>query len=50
MTITALIWAVYAAALVLRRETGLQGRRLAWSLVAGFSLVAFALPLTHFAS
>ena len=50
MTVTALIWAVYAAALVLRRETGLQGRRLAWSLVAGFSLVAFALPLTHFAS
>jgi ABC-type uncharacterized transport system permease subunit len=50
MTITALIWAVYAAALVLRRETGLQGRRLAWSFVAGFSLVAFALPLTHFAS
>ena len=50
MTVTAVIWAVYAAALVLRRETGLQGRRLAWSLVAGFSLVAFVLPLTHFAS
>ena len=50
MTVTAVIWVVYAAALVLRRETGLQGRRLAWSLVAGFSLVAFALPLTHFAS
>jgi ABC-type uncharacterized transport system permease subunit len=50
MTVTAVIWGVYAAALVLRRETGLQGRRLAWSLVAGFSLVAFVLPLTHFAS
>ena len=50
MTITAVIWVVYAVALVLRRETGLQGRRLAWSLVAGFSLVAFVLPLTHFAS
>jgi ABC-type transport system involved in cytochrome c biogenesis permease subunit len=50
MTVTAVIWAVYAAALVLRRETGLQGRRLAWSLVAGFSLVAVVLPLTHFAS
>lgn len=50
MTVTAVIWAVYAAALVLRRETGLQGRRLAWSFVAGFSLVAVVLPLTHFAS
>jgi len=50
MTVTTVIWAVYAAALVLRRETGLQGRRLAWSLVGGFSLVAFVLPLTHFAS
>ena len=50
MTVTTVIWAVYAGALVLRRETGLQGRRLAWSLVAGFTLVAFVLPLTHFAS
>jgi ABC-type uncharacterized transport system permease subunit len=50
MTVTTVIWAVYAAALVLRRETGLQGRRLAWSLVGGFSLVALVLPLTHFAS
>ena len=50
MTVTVVLWALYAAALVLRREIGLQGRRLAWSLVAGFTLVAVVLPLTHFAS
>ena len=50
MTVTVLIWTLYVVALVLRREAGLQGRRLAWSLVAGFSLVAVVLPLTHFAS
>ncbi len=50
MTITLLVWALYAAALLLRREIGLQGRRLAWSLVAGLSLVVVVLPLTHFAS
>jgi ABC-type uncharacterized transport system permease subunit len=50
MTVTMLLWALYAAALVLRRETGLQGRRLAWSLVVGFTLVGVVLPLTHFAS
>jgi ABC-type uncharacterized transport system permease subunit len=50
MTVTVVLWALYAAALLLRREIGLQGRRLAWSLVAGFSLVAVVLPLTHFAS
>jgi len=50
MTVTVVVWALYAAALFLRREIGLQGRRLALSLVAGFALVAAALPLTHFAS
>lgn len=50
MTVTVLIWALYVAAFVLRREAGLRGRRLAWSLVGGFSLVAIVLPLTHFAS
>ena len=50
MTVTVVLWALYATALVLRREVGLQGRRLAWSLVAGFSLVAVVLPLTHYAS
>jgi len=50
MTVTVVLWALYAAALVLRREIGLQGRRLAWSLVAGFTLVGVVLPLTHFAS
>jgi hypothetical protein len=50
MTVTAVIWALYLVALVLRREAGLQGRRLAWSFLGGFSLVAAVLPLTHFAS
>lgn len=50
MIVTALIWAVYAVTLVLRREAGLRGRRLAWTLLAGFGLVAVVLPLTHFAS
>jgi ABC-type uncharacterized transport system permease subunit len=50
MTMTAVVWALYAGALLLRREIGLQGRRLAWSLVAGLSLIVVVLPLTHFAS
>ncbi len=50
MTITVVVWALYAGALLLRREVGLQGRRLAWSLVAGLSLIAVVLPVTHFAS
>ena len=50
MTVTVVIWALYASTLVLRRELGLRGTRLAWSLVSGFVLVAVVLPLTHFAS
>ncbi|HEX2304221.1 MAG TPA: cytochrome c biogenesis protein CcsA [Gaiella sp.] len=50
MTVTVVIWTLYAAALALRREAGLRGRRLAWWLVTGFALVAVVLPLTHFAS
>jgi ABC-type uncharacterized transport system permease subunit len=50
MTVTALIWLLYAVVLLLRRGAGLRGRRLAWSLVTGFALVAVVLPLTHFAS
>lgn len=50
MTVTVVIWAFYAAALVLRRGLRLRGKRLAWSLLAGFVLVAVVLPLTHFAS
>jgi len=50
MTVTVVLWAIYAAALVLRREIGLRGRKLAWALVTGFVLVAAVLPLTHFAS
>jgi len=50
MSVTIAIWAFYGLALVLRREAGLQGRRLAWALVAGTALVAVVLPLTHFAA
>ena len=50
MAVTLAIWALYATALVLRRETGLRGRRFASLMVLGFALVAIVLPLTHFAS
>ena len=50
MSVTVAIWVFYGLALLLRREAGLQGRRLAWALVAGAVLVAVVLPLTHFAS
>lgn len=50
MTVTVVIWGLYAATLVLRRELQLRGKRLAWSLLTGFLLVAVVLPLTHFAS
>jgi ABC-type uncharacterized transport system permease subunit len=50
MTVTVAIWAFYALALALRRETGLQGRRLAWSFVVGAGLIVVVLPLTHFAA
>ena len=44
------IWAFYAALFLLRRDEAVRGRRFAFLLVVGFSLVAIALPLTHFAS
>jgi len=50
MAVTLAIWALYAVGLLLRHEKGLQGRRFAVLLVAGFALVAIVLPLTHFAS
>lgn len=50
MAVTLLAWAVYAAMLVLRREVGWWGSRLAWSELFGFALVAVVLPITHFAS
>jgi ABC-type uncharacterized transport system permease subunit len=49
MTVTGVIWIAYALALVLHREARLAGRRMAWSLLMGFALVAVVLPLTHFA-
>jgi ABC-type uncharacterized transport system permease subunit len=50
MTVTIVIWLLYALTLAFRHEAGVRGRRLAWSLLSGFALVAVVLPLTHFAS
>lgn len=50
MTVTIAIWAFYGLTLLLRREAGLLGRRLAWTLVGGAALVAVVLPVTHFAA
>ena len=48
MAVTILVYAVYAALLVLRHE-GWRGRPAALLNLAGFALVAVVLPLTHFA-
>jgi ABC-type uncharacterized transport system permease subunit len=50
MIVSVAIWTVFAALLLLRRETGLRGRRAARLVLVGFVLVAVVLPLTHFAS
>jgi len=50
MAVTLVLWALVATVLVLRREAGLQGRRAAWLQLGGILLVAFVLPITHFAS
>jgi ABC-type uncharacterized transport system permease subunit len=44
------IWALFTVVLVLRRESGLGGRRAALATLAGFALVLVVLPITHFAS
>jgi ABC-type uncharacterized transport system permease subunit len=49
MAVTLLVYATYAALLVLRHE-GWRGHRAALLNLAGFVLVALVLPLTHFAS
>lgn len=49
MTLTVAAWLVFAAALVLRYEAGWRGRRGAYLVLAGFALVAAALPVAHFA-
>jgi ABC-type uncharacterized transport system permease subunit len=52
MAVTLLTWVLYGVFLVLRYELGWRGRRAAWLLLAGFTLVIVArlgLPLTHFA-
>jgi hypothetical protein len=48
MAMSLLLWAIYAAAAILRREIGLRGRRLAWLLLFGFLVGAVLLPVTHF--
>jgi ABC-type uncharacterized transport system permease subunit len=48
MAVTIGIYATYSALLVLRHE-GWRGRRAALLNLAGFALVAFVLPITHFA-
>ncbi len=50
MVVTVFVWVFYATVLILRREAGLRGRRVAWLLLVGLALVAGVLPLTHFAS
>ena len=50
MFVTVGIWALYATALLLRREAAVRGRRAAWLLLCGLALVAVVLPITHFAS
>ena len=50
MVVSLAIWALFAAAVLLRREAGLRGRRAALLVLAGFALVGVVLPLTHFAS
>jgi ABC-type uncharacterized transport system permease subunit len=50
VSVTALVWGVFATAAVLRHEGVVRGRRLAWLYLAGFALVAIVLPLTHFAT
>lgn len=50
MVVALALWALYAIVLLLRRESGLRGRRAAALLLLGFVLVAVVLPITHFAS
>lgn len=44
------IWSLCAGTLLLRRESGLRGRRFAGALLLVAALVVVVLPLTHFAS
>lgn len=50
MAVTLGLWGAVAALLVLRRETGLRGRRAATLQLGVLALVAVVLPITHFAS
>jgi len=50
MGVSLAIWSLYATGLILRREIGFHGRRLALLLLIGFGLAVIVLPLTHFAT
>ena len=50
MAATLVVWAVYAAVLVLRHEAGVRAGRAARLTLLSFVLVALVLPITHFAS
>jgi ABC-type uncharacterized transport system permease subunit len=50
MAVSLVVWAVYAAMLVLRHEAVLIGVRAARLTLLSFALVALVLPITHFAA
>ena len=50
MAVTLVLWVAVALLLILRRETGLRGRRAATAQLGVIVLVALVLPITHFAS
>jgi ABC-type uncharacterized transport system permease subunit len=50
MAVTLGLWLLVATVLVLRRETGLRGRRAAALLTTTVAIMAVVLPITHFAS
>jgi ABC-type uncharacterized transport system permease subunit len=50
MAVAVAIWVLCVAVLLLRRESGLRGRRFAGALVAIATLVVVVLPITHFAA
>jgi ABC-type uncharacterized transport system permease subunit len=50
MGVTLVVWALYAALLVLRHEVGLRAGRAARLTLAASLLIVLVLPITHFAS
>ena len=47
---TLLAWTVFGGVLLLRRTSGLHGRRAARATLAGYAVLLLVLPLAHFAS